>query len=485
MATPRYEEFNGPKLFYTEQQLRARHRFEDLLTPKMLTPNETRAAIITDFTGKMEAWADERFVDQRLEKLGESGLVTREAAQEALELLRSDAFPVPRHWEMLEIVKPKGSRTIDGDDTGAMVQIMLSMVRYLAVRYETTQIHEIREIMIELLDRGLSPSDMSPWVQDVLPLVLELPKAFHTDFLMNAALIRQTKIVKPFYVDKAKNIGVSTLMHVTEEISNVVTKHFFQIGDQMRLANCTFQEAYKAMAQHPGNRGIEWRGDWFEVEYRGLYAGSETFRSVVKQWNSPSGPETFIHRSIGVEVGEDLFMSYIDLYHDFPGLDFGEEIAIQLPNHGWNIFHIAALHGWMRTPACVRMPQHPAVKLANQYCLVIEGVSDPSHAYFTFRYLHRKLQQQLESQRNDAQATQRTLDRLALSLIQQDIGTHRTPLHTAALMHGGNSTIFKALVALERSVFSACSYEPLCLVTRTITFVPTSIALLTPTSFMS
>ena len=351
ILTIRYEEFNGPKLFYTEQQLRARHRFEDLLTPKMLTPNETRAAIITDFTGKMEAWADERFVDQRLEKLGESGLVTREAAQEALELLLSDAFPVPRHWEMLEIVKPKGSRTIDGEDTGAMVQIMLSMVRYLAVRYETTQIHEIREIMIELLDRGLSASDMSPWVQDVLPLVLELPKAFHTDFIMNAALIRQTKIVKPFYVDKAKNIGVSTLMHVTEEISNVVTKHFFQIGDQMRLANSTFQEAYKAMAQHSGNRGIEWRGDWFEVEYKGLYAASETFRSVVKQWNSPSGPETFIHRSTGVEVGEDVFMSYTDVFDGFPGLDFGEEIAIQLPNHGWNIFHIAALHGWMRTPA--------------------------------------------------------------------------------------------------------------------------------------
>jgi len=410
-----YEEFNGPKGFFTEEQLRALFRFEDLLTPFPLTENETRAAIITDFTGKMEAWADERFVDQRLEKLGESGLVTPENARKALEMLRNNEFPVPRHWEMVEIVRA-GAMSVDGRETGAVAQIMLPMVRYLAIRYETSQIPEIRDIMIELLNRGMSPLDVSPWVQDTVPIMQELLKAFHMDFLMNAAIVKQAKKAYPVYTDRKRRVGLGTLHHITEEISNVVTKHLFQIGDQMRLTNCSFEEAYKAMAAHPGNRGVEWRGDWFNTEFMGLQAGSQTFRDVVEEWNGPSGPNTFIHRSVGVNVGEDLFMSYTDLLLEYPKIDLAEEVAVQLPQHEWNILHIAVLHGWMRTPA----------------------------------YLLGKLQEIVEALGDDTATVQRVRDDIGAALLQQDWETRRTPLHSAALMYGCDSEIFKSLIGLER-----------------------------------
>ena len=65
------------------------------------------------------------------------------------------------------------------------------------------------------------------------------------DFNLNAAVIKQMNKVVPVYTDSANSIGMGTLHHITEEISNIVTKHLFQIGDQMRLANSTFEEAYK------------------------------------------------------------------------------------------------------------------------------------------------------------------------------------------------------------------------------------------------
>ena len=68
------------------------------------------------------------------------------------------------------------------------------------------------------------------------------------------------------YINRATRVGVGTMHHIVEEISNVITKHFFKIGDQMRLENCSFEDAYRAMAAHPGHRGIEWRGDMFETE---------------------------------------------------------------------------------------------------------------------------------------------------------------------------------------------------------------------------
>ena len=47
--------------------------------------------------------------------------------------------------------------------------------------------------------------------------------------------------------------------------------------------------------------------------YKGLYEASETFRNVVAEWNGPAGPNTFIPRSTGVNIGEDLFVSYVDV----------------------------------------------------------------------------------------------------------------------------------------------------------------------------
>ena len=68
--------------FYTLEQLKARHKFEDLLTPVMMTLNETRAAMVTDFAGKMEAWADERYVENRVSKVANSGIIPKESSEE-------------------------------------------------------------------------------------------------------------------------------------------------------------------------------------------------------------------------------------------------------------------------------------------------------------------------------------------------------------------------------------------------------------------
>ena len=69
------------------------------------------------------------------------------------------------------------------------------MARALAVLYETSQLPELRSILIELLDRGLRPSAMTPWVRDSFPITLEMMRSFHIDYQMNAALIRQLKKV--------------------------------------------------------------------------------------------------------------------------------------------------------------------------------------------------------------------------------------------------------------------------------------------------
>jgi hypothetical protein len=424
-----YVEFNGPKEQFTEPQMRAKFLFEDLLTPQLMSQQKMRTAVVTDFSGKMEAWADERFVDQRMEKLGKDGLVTPEAARQALAMLRNREFPVPRHWEMLEIVQAEGTTNTGGTDAEAttVVGIMLPMVRYLAVRYESSQVHEIRLILMELLDEGMSPMDVTPWVQASLPITLELLKAFHMDYELNAALIRQTTVVVPVYTDRANSIGVGTLHHITEEVSNVVTKHLFQIGDQMRLANQTFEEAYRAMANHPNHRGVEWRGDLYECEYLGLLAASPLFRAVVEKWNGPDGPSTSIHRSTGVGVGEDLFFSYTDLLAKYPGLNFAEEVGIRVPQHGWNIFHVIVLHGWTRAT----------------------------------QFLHRHIRAQVAALGDDAAAVDTALDFVAGALLQQDLETGRTPLHGAALMYGADSDIFKALIALERCV-RACAACTAC-----------------------
>ena len=101
-------------------------------------------------------------------------------------------------------------------------------------------------------------------------------------------------------------------------------------------------------------------------------------------------------------------------------MDFAEEMAVKFPQHGWNMLHIAVIHGWMRTP----------------------GV------------LHRYLLQQIEQLGTDAPAVDRALEFVALALSDQGVETLRSPLHSAAVMHGVNSSIFRALVALERCVRS-------------------------------
>ena len=62
----------------------------------------------------------------------------------------------------LEIVETEGLSANTGSDIEAHVVtgLMLPMVRYLAVRYESSQVHEIRLIMIALLNEGLSPADI-------------------------------------------------------------------------------------------------------------------------------------------------------------------------------------------------------------------------------------------------------------------------------------------------------------------------------------
>ena len=65
------------------------------------------------------------------------------------------------------------------------------------------------------------------------------------DFNLNRELIKQTPLVTPAYASRNERRGLGTLHHICEEISNVVTKHLFQIGDHMRLANCSFAEAYQ------------------------------------------------------------------------------------------------------------------------------------------------------------------------------------------------------------------------------------------------
>ena len=210
----------------------------------------------------------------------------------------------------------------------------------------------------------------------------------------------------------------------------------------------------QAMAEHPGNRGIEWRGDWYETEFKGLYAASETFRQVVEEWNGPKGPNTLIHRSIGVNVGEDLFMSYTDLLIEYSQLDVAEEVSILLTDHMWNIFHIAALHGWMKTPS----------------------------------YFHRKLHDQvvgLLDVGKDQEAAA-ALNRVAGALLQIESGTGRTALHTAILMHGVNSTFSLGLIALERCASSAhtsthpcsfwsLSYSKCCIMHCPLFWVDTSL----------
>ena len=120
------------------------------------------------------------------------------------------------------------------------------------------------------------------------------------------------------------------------------------------------------MAKHPGNSGIEWRGDWHDTEYMGLMAGSPTFRKVAEEWDGPAGPSTFILRSIGLDVGEDLFMSYTSLLIEYSKLDVALETQMRLPNHGWNVLHVAALHGWTRTPSFLHRQLRAQVDVSEQ-----------------------------------------------------------------------------------------------------------------------
>ena len=359
-------------------------------------------SVFEDHHNPRNDWRDDKEVELRTAQLATSvGCTTqRKVLTRAIDQINAD--------EML--IKPLWSIKTTPVENGRPTTMLMPILRHLAQLYNALHFPSLRTLLILLLDRGVDINTATANVHNSVPLVFSLCSSFHLDYTLQLAILKSRPKVDPVMASEAHRIGFTLPHFFAERTIAVITKHVIQTGDHMTFANCSFEDAVKALAANPDGLGSEWRGDLYETEFLSLYNISAIYRATAQHFDT-QGPEQHLHIDVAAGVGDELFMQLLKDMLEYTNWRF-TEVSIRMPRVYFNMLHIMVLN---RFPQSLRFFLNACrAKLATLPAMSRLGLK--SH--------------------------------LKTALVQQD-GTGRSPLHQAALLFGQDSVITQELLAIE------------------------------------
>lgn len=359
-------------------------------------------SVFEDHHNPRNDWRDDKEVELRTTQLATSvGCTTqRKVLTRAIDQINAD--------EML--IKPLWSIKTTPVENGRPTTMLMPILRHLGQLYNALHFPSLRELLILLLDKGVDINTATANVHNSVPLVFSLCSSFHLDHALQRAILKSRPKVDPVMASADHRIGITLPHFFAERTIAVITKHMIQTGDHMTFANCSFEEAVKALAANPDGLGSEWRGDLYETEFLSLYNISATYRATAQRFDT-LGPEQHLHIDVAAGVGDELFMQLLKDMLEYTNWRF-TEVSIRMPHVYFNMLHVMVLN---RFPQSLRFFLSACrAKMAALPAMSRLGLK--SH--------------------------------LKTALVQQD-GTGRSPLHQAALLYGKESVITQELLAIE------------------------------------
>ena len=295
--------------------------------------------VFEDHHNPRDDWRDDKDLEMRTAQLRDSvGCTTTLAVVDAaLEQIRAQTILIKPLWSIRTRIMENGVR----------VNMLMPIIRHLGQLYNALHFHSIRELIIALVSSGVDINTATPNVHDAVPVVFSLLGGFHLDYFLHRAILRARPRVDPVWANREHAEGITMPLFFAERTIAVITKHVLQTGDQMRYANSTFEDAVKALANHPDGLGSEWRGDLYLTEFVSLYNVSALYRDLVGRFNR-FGPEKRVPIEFATGVADELFRQLLQDLLNFTNWKLSE-VCIRIPVVYFNILHIMVLNTYPKS----------------------------------------------------------------------------------------------------------------------------------------
>ena len=320
------------------------------------------------------------------------------------------------------------------EPSGVWVENQVPVAHHLYRMYMGFRLDPARQLLVNVLRRGLDASTMAPMVMHRPSLMMSQLCENKMDLELLGALIDANASLRPVLLEgdpalpHSHPTGVSLLHTFSTNVETTILKKLLVIADEMSSVNMSsaavagdidyVADVYRRLSRsHRATERADWQGHMYNVEYATMYAGSPTFRALSRDWNQ-NGPCDSLDRDVTHSINEELMIAILDRLVA-GGLDI-REVTMQQTPHLTNYFHMVVL----------------------------------KHQGRLTRYMIQTFLKRIrESVSSDFAGARNLANALLTSLSQKEHYLQRTPLHIAAAVYGKDD-MFEILLNAEKELLA-------------------------------